>query len=1003
MYFQDVILTLERYWGSHGCVILQPHDLMMGAGTFHPATVLRTLGPGAWNCAFVQPSRRPGDARYGDNPNRLGHYYQYQVILKPSPIDVLELYLGSLRAIGIDLRRHDVRFVEDDWKSPTLGAWGIGWEVWLDGMEVTQFTYFQQVGGLPTMPVPAEITYGLERLAMQLQGKRSVYDLEWVKGVTYGDVFHRNEVEQSRYNFEHSDPASLFEDFNRSFAECARLADLGLALPAYDRCIMTSHSFNLLDARGAISVAERANYIDRIRELAVKCATVWEQEVASKNPPAPIPPPASARPPTGAPSGSRDLFVEVQCEELPASFVRPMLDQLRDGVIGLLSGVSHGDVRTFATPRRLAVAVAAVDPARPLVTRTVTGPPAERAFGPDGAPTPAGIGFATGKGVDPSALKVVDGPKGKVVAVDVSEGGERTDALVSAGLDAVIRGIQSPKSMEWGTGGVRWARPIHRVNVVYDGVGLSGVAAGVPFGAETVAHRLDEEPLVAFTSADAWLDGLRRRGVEPDLDARKGRIRALLEQAERELGCDPIRDEVLLEEVTHLVESPGLVIGRFDAALLALPPRLLVQTMKQNQRYFPVFRGGALSSEFVVITNNPWGDEARIANGNAAVILARFDDARFFLAEDQKKSLEQHGEKLSAMRWIRGLGTMADRQARGAALAVDLAHATGADPVVVQRAGAIGKCDLVTQMVGEFPELQGHVGALYARAQGETEAVATAIEEAWQPRFAEDAVARTPAGIALALADRVDLLVGCFGIGMTPKGGGDPQGLRRAALGLVRTAVDNGLRVDLARLFQLGVDRFHASVVAAPAGFEAWTKARGALGGATDAGALVDELVEFVITRFKANADATADLVDAVVAASPPDPLVLQRKLDALAALAGQPSFGQVMVTFKRVLNITRGQTYDPPTSAELTHDAERALLAATEAVEGEIVAAAEALDFARALERVLTLQQPVAQLFDAVMVDAPDPKEKAVRMGLLRRVARSFLAVADFSRISTR
>ncbi len=283
--FQDLILTLTKYWGDRGCVVLQPLDLAVGAGTFHPATFLRSLGPEPWSCAYVQPSRRPGDARYGENPNRLGHYYQFQTILKPSPLDVQDKYLGSLEAIGIDLRKHDVRFVEDDWESPTLGAWGVGWEVWLDGMEITQFTYFQQCGGFDLDPITVELTYGLERLAMYLQGVNNVYDLEWVKGVSYGDVFHRNEVEQSKYNFELADTGVLLKMFDAAFGECVVLSDAGLALPAYDQCIQCSHLFNLLDARGAISVAERAEYIRRIRDLACRCAAAWlgvkDQEVAS--------------------------------------------------------------------------------------------------------------------------------------------------------------------------------------------------------------------------------------------------------------------------------------------------------------------------------------------------------------------------------------------------------------------------------------------------------------------------------------------------------------------------------------------------------------------------------------------------------------------------------------------------------------------------------------------------------------------------------------------------
>jgi glycyl-tRNA synthetase alpha chain len=275
MTFQELILALQKYWGDQGCAILQPLDIEVGAGTFHPATFLRSLGPEPWKAVYVQPCRRPSDARYGDNPNRLGHYYQLQVLIKPSPANIQDLYLGSLAAIGIDLSKHDVRFVEDDWESPTLGAWGLGWEVWLDGMEVTQYTYFQQVGGFDLDPIPVELTYGLERLAMYLQGVDSVYDLTWVEGITYRDVFHRNEVEQSAYNFEVSDPEILFPLFETAFGECRRLVDAGLALPAYDQCCKASHTFNLLDARGAISVAERQQYIRRIRELACACAATW--------------------------------------------------------------------------------------------------------------------------------------------------------------------------------------------------------------------------------------------------------------------------------------------------------------------------------------------------------------------------------------------------------------------------------------------------------------------------------------------------------------------------------------------------------------------------------------------------------------------------------------------------------------------------------------------------------------------------------------------------------
>jgi glycyl-tRNA synthetase alpha chain len=274
--FQGLILTLQQFWARQGCVILQPYDMPVGAGTFHPATTLRSLGPKPWRAAYVQPCRRPTDGRYGENPNRFQHYYQFQVILKPNPENLQDLYLDSLRALGIDPKNHDIRFVEDDWESPTLGAWGLGWEVWCDGMEVTQFTYFQQVGGFDCSPVSGELTYGLERLAMYVQGTDNGFDLDFNgQGVTYGDVFHQQEVEQSRFNFELADTDTLFRHFKDAEAACARLIEAGLSLPAYEECIRASHVFNLLDARGVISVTERQSYILRVRDLAKECCRVW--------------------------------------------------------------------------------------------------------------------------------------------------------------------------------------------------------------------------------------------------------------------------------------------------------------------------------------------------------------------------------------------------------------------------------------------------------------------------------------------------------------------------------------------------------------------------------------------------------------------------------------------------------------------------------------------------------------------------------------------------------
>src|SRR5262245_12576307 len=376
--FQDLILALQQYWAAQGCVILQPLDMAVGAGTFHTATFLRAVGPEPWSAAYVQPSRRPTDGRYGENPFRGQHYYQFQVVIKPSPREIQDLYIGSLEAIGFDPLVHDLRFVEDNWESPTLGAWGLGWEVWLNGMEVTQFTYFQQVGGLDCRPVSGEITYGLERLAMYLQGVESMFDLVWTDGplgrVTYGDVFHQNEVEQSAYNFEHADVAVLLRHFDEHEQACNQLLAAKLALPAYEQVLSASHTFNLLDARRAISVTERQRYILRVRALARAVAQAYYSSREALGFPmlpaaaADVEPAVGDRvAPVAQPTGEdrADFLFELGTEELPPRALRGLEQAFTTSVQAGLAqaGLTHGEIHSFATPRRLALLI------RKLATR----------------------------------------------------------------------------------------------------------------------------------------------------------------------------------------------------------------------------------------------------------------------------------------------------------------------------------------------------------------------------------------------------------------------------------------------------------------------------------------------------------------------------------------------------------------------------------------------------------------------------------------------------------
>ncbi len=696
------------------------------------------------------------------------------------------------------------------------------------------------------------------------------------------------------------------------------------------------------------------------------------------------------------------LLIELGTEELPARFARPAVEGLRDGLLDLLAGLPHGEVRTYVTPRRLAVVIDDLATHQPTSEKEVLGPPADKAF-TDGAPNEAGVAFARGKGADPATLRIVEVPKrGPVAAVTVVEGGAAVADLLAAGLAGVLGKIPFARAMRWADGTFTFGRPLRRIVVVLGGAVVPGEAHGFPFVGETTGHRLTPDA-IAVTDATSWLTGLRAHHVEPDRERRRARIVEILATVAEAEGCDPVAHDALLEEVVDLVEWPVGVVGTFDADLLELPPRLLVTSMRVHQRYFPLHRNGELTNRFVVIANNPFADAGVVAEGNARVLRARFYDARFFLREDLGKPLAAHAEKLETMRWIKGLGTMADRGERLATLGALLADSFGATAPTVQTAARLAKADLGTQMVGEFPELQGHVGRLYAARQGVDDAAALAIEEHYLPRFAADATAGSPAGRTLAVAERLDVLVGCFGVGLEPKGGGDPQGLRRAALGLVHTLLAASWRGDLDGLFQAAVGVYHQHATGR-AGFEGWTTATE--GASADPAGLGSRLATFTLARFKAwqvDLGRSADLVDAVLSGGSRDVVDLAARLDAFALFAGTASFATILQTFKRVMNIldqAEGGEVDrqalvEPQALDLFDAAERVSLA--------IDAAERDGRWSDALAAVVDLTPTIQAFFDGLLVNDPDPTVRGRRQGTLVRVATVLARVADFRRISTR
>ena len=673
---------------------------------------------------------------------------------------------------------------------------------------------------------------------------------------------------------------------------------------------------------------------------------------------------------------SAELFVALRTEELPARFVAQAAQGLAQGVLALLKGIDHGPVRTWAAPRHIAVSVSEVAAGKPVEEQLVTGPPEAAAFR-DGQPTRAAEGFARGRGIAVEDLEIVDGPKGRVVAARVKTGGEQTREVVAAGLAEAILGISFQKTMRWADRPERWARPIHEIVALYDGQLIEAEVAGVPTGQRTLGHRLFAEPF-EVDGAGSWLAGLRNRRVEADRDARRRTIAAQLRALSSELGCTVLDEDELLDEVQDLVEWPVTITAAFDRSLLDLPPRLLVESMKVHQRVFPLLKDGALQATFLVVTNQPYATDPEvaqvIAEGNRKVLAARFHDARFFYAEDRKHSLETHAEKLAGMQWIRKGGTMADKQARVARLSRELAPLLGADSTLAGRAGALCKADLATQMVGEFPELQGHVGMLLARLQGEEADVAEAIEAHYLPTGSGDSPPRSPEGRAVALADRIDTLTGCFARGLKPKGSADPLGLRRAANGVVAIVLDAGLRTELAALLALSEE---------------------------DGG---EELVPFVLARARAawrEAHAT-DVVDAVLATGDTDLVALDARIRALTGLSGTEDFEALRTTFKRVLNITKEHASTVYVASALPEAAERDLHAAFEEQRQEVAARAAELDYPGALAALLRLRPAVDRFFDEVFVMDEDLQVRANRLGLLRSIGQAFDRIADLTKLAS-
>ena len=997
--FQQIIAKLSQFWEKHGCIIHHGHDLETGAGTFNPATFLRCLGPEPYRTAYVEPSRRPKDARYGDNPNRIHLFHQYQVVIKPSPANIQQLYLDSLEAIGLKLKEHDIRFVQDDWEGPTLGAWGLGWEVWIDGMEITQYTYFQAIGSLPLKPISVEITYGLERLAMFVQNVDNIFDIHWNETLTLRDIAHRNEVEWSAYNFTEATTEMWLRHFNDFEREAKQLIARHLPLPAYDFVIKASHAFNILDARGVISTTERTGYIGRIRDLArliaMEYVTSREKqgfpllalEKSKKTKPKSFKWAKSFNP------KKKELFLfEIGSEQLPASFIPIGIKNLEKALKELLQShdITFDALEVHGAPRRLVALVSGCAEGSAEKTVERRGPPVSVAFTSEGKLTPQGEGFfrslnlssptleqirkGTAKGVELRVLKEIE-----YLFVSYREKGHSLYEILGTHLAKLIENLDFPKKMHWGDLDISYPRPLHWIIALFGKTVIPFQIGDIVSGRHTYGHAQLSPQKIILKQAKDYLSTLKKHFVMVKSEERREHILDQIKKIEKSKSCTAIEKEKVLAEVVFLSEWPQVTSATFDAAFLKIPPEILISEMVQHQRYFPTADSHKkLTNVFLITADNKPNDLIR--RGNQKVLSARLNDGAFLYEQDLKIPLEKFNEKLREMTFQKELGSMFDKVQRlvsHARVINDLLEI--ADQKKVLRAALLCKADLASECVGEFPELQGTIGKYYALKQKEDKEVATAIEEHWLPKSEQGKLPETPCGIVVSLADKIDNLLGYFSVGLKPTSSSDPYALRRQTIGLLNILIRENYTLSLKKLLGTCADQFPRATPQ-----------------------VIEEILAFITSRAKGvfeEKDFQKSSIEACMQGMCDDPHDLHCKLLALKN-ADPKALALVMEVWKRVKGILDkpAQTAFDPRLA--TEPAEKELYQALNQMEKGWRQAIAERKYAAAFNLIAQLQPALTKLMDTVKIMCDDAALRENRIALLQKIFRHFDELIDFTKI---
>ena len=997
--FQTIIMSLQRFWAEKGCLIWQPYYSQVGAGTMNPATFLRVLGPEPWNVAYVEPSVRPDDGRYGDNPYRLQQHYQFQVILKPDPGNPQELYLQSLQTLGINPQEHDIRFVEDNWVSPALGAWGLGWEVWLDGQEITQFTYFQQAGGINLEPVSVEITYGLERIAMALQGNYNFRNIQWNPDFTYGDVNYQAEREHSIYYFQEADIDRLRKMYGLFEKEADLALNKGLVLPAYDYILKCSHTFNVLDTRGAVGVTERQALFGRMRDLSRRTAEAyiaqreelgfpWLKKPTIRG--VKVKDLSSAEEQMNLPSATdlpetADLLVEIGTEELPAADLEEALSQFKKAVPEMINSLrlSFDEVMVLGTPRRLAVHIRSLSSHQEDQTLELKGPPVDQSFDKDGNPTSAAIGFAHSKGLEIKDLTKKNIGGGEYLVAEIHKKGQSISDILPEKLTELIVSIHFTKSMQWNESGVAFSRPIRWLVGLYGSTEMLFDYAGLTAGRTTRGLRFSSAEEYSLKNAKDYFSFLSSQGIISDSNERKQIINKQVAKLLSSVKASTDIDKNLLSEVNNLVEAPTALLGNFDRSHLELPSEVLVGVMKKHQRYFPVYdQEGKLMAHFITVRN---GDDRHldiVAHGNEEVIQARFADAAFFMREDSHYKLEDFIPKLDSLTFHPKLGSMRAKTERVSDITRKISTDLGLsakDKKVAVRAAQLCKADLVTDLVVEMTSLQGTVGKYYALRDGEDLPTAQAIEDHYLPRQADGVSPKSKPGLAVGLADRLDSLVGLFAVDMAPTGTKDPFGLRRAAIGLVQNLIQWKVDFNLSAGIKL-VSSFQPIAVS-PDQRQA--------------------CFDFIIGRLQnilLEKGYRYDVVNAVLAEQGANPYAALIGVIELGKWVEKDEWSTILPAYSRCVRITRDISEEFNVKPEkLIMDEEKTLLASVEQAAPIVSRAGTVNAFLTEVEQMIP---DINRFFDNVLVMDKDTIVKENRLAILQKISAMSIGTADYSQL---